>query len=109
VTRAKEKLYLSDSGGFSHISKDCKEPSRFIYEIGDELLNIVKPIKEEKKESFKLRFNEKNSGDISVGDSVEHYYFGVGKVISYNEKNYTYNVKFNIGIRTLVGGVLEKV
>ena len=36
-----------------------------------------------------------------VGDTVNHKFFGRGKIISYNRGNDTYAVKFNCGIRNI--------
>ena len=110
VTRAMDKLYLSESGGFNFITKRDKEPSRFLEEIDDELITKLNQPKDKfgKNRFGKISFYEAND-ELSVGDMVKHKFFGTGEIIRYNEKNKSYTVKFDLGVRTVIGDVLEKL
>jgi len=110
VTRAMDKLYLSESGGFNFITKRDKEPSRFLEEIDDELITKLNQPKDKfgKNRFGKISFSEAND-ELSVGDMVKHKFFGTGEIIHYNEKNKSYTVKFDLGVRTVIGTVLEKL
>ena len=110
VTRAMDKLYLSESGGFNFITKRDKEPSRFLEEIDDELITKLNQPKDKfgKNRFGKIGFSEAND-ELSVGDTVKHKFFGTGEIIRYNEKNKSYTVKFDLGVRTVIGTVLEKL
>ncbi|MEF9962311.1 MAG: UvrD-helicase domain-containing protein [Erysipelotrichaceae bacterium] len=108
-TRARKKLYLSDSQGYSYILNNMKKTSRFIMEIDPQYLEDVGlPIKpnrfsfgyqplppmsnefdmvQHRYEETSEKVNEKakpkkKSGPIHKGDMVTHSIFGDGVVIS---------------------------
>ncbi|MEG2572319.1 MAG: UvrD-helicase domain-containing protein [Erysipelotrichaceae bacterium] len=108
-TRARKKLYLSDSQGYSYILNNMKKTSRFIMEIDPQYLEDVGlPIKpnrfsfgyqplppmsnefdmvqhryEETSETVNEKAKpKKKSGPIHKGDMVTHSIFGDGVVIS---------------------------
>lgn len=84
ITRAKKKLYLINARSrilYGKVSSNI--PSRFVKEIGDDLLEIVGKKDEfvfkEKIDKSKM-FNDDN--DLHPGDVVNHDKYGMGVVIS---------------------------
>ncbi|WP_027120627.1 ATP-dependent helicase [Mycoplasmopsis lipofaciens] len=104
LTRARDRLFISDSRGFLIGTNHKKNPSRFISEMGIDLKNYI--IKEETinidyseiTDEKKLRAINKN---ILVGDVISHTYFGEGTVLQVNDD--TIDVRFvnSPQIRTL--------
>lgn len=88
-TRAKERLFLTETNSFSYVIGSAKLPSRFIKEIDDEFINHVD--KKEKKsaifdEPIKVNSSFKEAVDLGQGyrkgDIVTHKIFGDGVVVS---------------------------
>ncbi len=99
ITRARERLYLTDSEGTSQ-NGIKKLPSRFLNEIGAEnYIRIGKIDEELERESrgyihrVNRQFEEET--DRQVGDAVEHHAFGAGTVIGKDEKRGSYIIKFD--------------
>ncbi|MDD2492519.1 MAG: 3'-5' exonuclease [Bacilli bacterium] len=88
LTRAKKRLFLSNSESYSHEGA-IKIPSRFLIEIGEEnYLSIGvknKPI-EETTPTYDLKYQ--------IGAQVEHPVFGIGEIIRIDYQNKTYQIKF---------------
>lgn len=98
-TRARKKLYLTESTGFSYILQKVRTKSRFINEIDDEFVQHVganfeygKPkdiqlSSELFKEhaSFEERIEKTTKVKYKKGDIVTHGVFGEGVVISESE------------------------
>ncbi len=96
ITRAKQKLCLVHASQrlIFGTTKMCK-PSRFLYEIPDNLkqikfnsfLNVSQPVSNQDK-NFKVDFKSviakpvKQPINFDVFDKVKHPFFGIGKVIS---------------------------
>lgn len=103
MTRAKKRLFLTDSGGFGYDGKE-RETSRFIFELGDE--NIEKIGYKDKKDKFNFGTTTKPSPNKSLmsnavatsfveGDLVNHKIFGIGKVTSIDNIAKSYVIHFN--------------
>lgn len=117
VTRAEKALFLTESEGFNRATKSSKYPSRFLMEIGANLLevegnidpillegtkNLVKQIEDEV-------YPQQSVAGFAIGDKVEHKVFGVGVVIEATPGRDSYKVQFEKGTRNLIGRVLKRV
>ena len=108
-TRAKKALYLTDSQGYSYISKSPKITSRFIDEIGsDKVEHVGAPSKYKTKNFIRMTPTiEEMIGDNHVdewltGDMVEHDIFGKGVVVKVNGKMIDVAFSMPHGIKTLM-------
>ena len=108
-TRAKKRLYLTDSQGFNFITNSPKMASQFIDEIGsDKVEHAGNPSKFKPKEYLHLGPTvEEMIGDNEVdewkqGDFVEHEAFGKGVIVKFNGN--TLDIAFSVpyGIKTLM-------
>lgn len=79
ITRAKKRLFLSTSGGYSYIG--ARMPSRFLHEI---LITAKKENVVIKDENLRTDTVVTN---IRVGSQIQHDIFGEGIVISLNDGN----------------------
>lgn len=109
-TRARRALYLTDSQGFSYVSKSPKLTSRFVDEIGAKHVKHVG-----KRNRFKTSdyvrtspthaelIGNNNIDDWKPGDLCIHDVFGKGVIIAVNGR--TVDVAFEVphGIKTLLG------
>lgn len=101
MTRAKEKLYLTDAGGFSYILQKVRTQSRFIDEIdenmvehlgsGVERLNASMEIslKDEvvaEYRPFENHLEKRDRAGYKKGDHVIHGIFGEGIIVRINGK-----------------------
>lgn len=108
-TRAKKKLYLCDSQGYSFVTNSPKLTSRFIDEIGidgvshkgkrqqyktQDYLNI--------KETMEERIGDNHITDMKVGDILEHQMFGRGVVVKIDGSMIDVAFKMPFGIKTLI-------
>ncbi|MBQ1477352.1 MAG: UvrD-helicase domain-containing protein [Erysipelotrichaceae bacterium] len=87
-TRAKSRLYLTESNSFSYVIQSSKLPSRFIKEIDPKCIDHVDEVPQMKKSAiFDIdimpmeRKKEVPSSPYRNGDIVEHKIFGEGVVI----------------------------
>ncbi len=99
ITRAKERLYLTNAKVRMLYGKDMiNPPSRFINEIANEYLesNIAKT-EEKKKINKELLYSEDNE-DYHSGDVVNHLSFGRGVVVEVDERfvSVAFNKRFGI-------------
>lgn len=108
-TRAKKRLYLTDSQGFNFMTNSPKMASQFIDEIGsDKVEHVGNPSKFKAKEFIKLgptvqeMIGDNQIDDWKTGDYVEHDVFGKGVVVKVNGN--TLDIAFAIphGIKTLM-------
>ena len=94
MTRAMDRLYLSDSEGISN-DGIFKYPSRFIFDAGKQNLQFVKeldPYLEVHSQSATKLF----SGQIfKVKERVEHPVFGPGTVTGINMSESSYSILFD--------------
>jgi DNA helicase-2/ATP-dependent DNA helicase PcrA len=100
ITRAEKRLYITESEGFNFMSGESKYPSRFLFEIKENLLihkGEMKPMYlNEAKNHFafeKLKL-EGNDSKFSIGDIVKHPIWDEGKVISINALKGEYEIQF---------------
>lgn len=102
ITRARERLFLMDSEGFSQ-NGIKKLPSRFLFEIGAgnyvRVGEISKELEEESrayisKTMTPFEYKAKEQA-LEVGESVEHHAFGCGTIVAFDEKRGCYTVRFD--------------
>ena len=101
ITRAKEKLYLTNAKRRMLYGKDAiNPPSRFIKEIDDELLERGDLIKDEEKIEIKSMYINGGNDDIVMGDKIEHESLGLGVVV--RVEGDLIDVAFKTGIKKLM-------
>lgn len=102
ITRAKEKLYLTNAKRRMLYGKDnLNPPSRFIKEIDDDLLESnTAIIKDEDKIESKTMYIEGSNDDITIGDKIEHETLGLGVVVKVDGT--LIDVAFKSGIKKLM-------
>ena len=115
-TRAKDRLYLSDSEGFNVQNSLAKYPSRFIREAADgcgPLYDIRGPFSQELWRGTDrlvagLGAPAPSVPGFAAGARVKHAVFGPGTVLESDPDAGTVRVRFDgFGIRRLGGNVLE--
>ncbi|MBE6156535.1 MAG: ATP-dependent DNA helicase PcrA [Firmicutes bacterium] len=97
ITRAKERLYLTNAKSRMLYGKDMMNPpSRFIGEISNEY--IESNIQEEKKINKDLLYDSENE-EYKSGEVVNHLSFGRGVVIGVDERFVTVAFDKRFGIK----------
>lgn len=95
-TRAKNKLYLTEAGGYSYILQRARTSSRFIREIDEEYIEhlgadsrsshrevqLSRVLFDSNPGSFSQRIHETAVPQLKKGELVSHAKFGDGVVIS---------------------------
>ena len=100
ITRAKEKLYLTNAKRRMLYGKDqMNVPSRFIAEIKDDLLE-KNEINKEEKIIKKGEMYTKDNSDIVKGSIIDHTEYGFGAVIDVSGCLIT--VAFKCGVKKLM-------
>lgn len=102
VTRAMKRLYLSDAEGWNHDGSP-RYPSRFIFDIGEDLLEISGDVREDLKigaRNFaKLKEAEYiDNEDIEIfsqGCRVHHKVFGDGTVLGADRDAGAHTIQFD--------------
>ena len=103
MTRAEDRLFISSSMGRG-FDGTMRYPSRFILDIDDNLLDMVKPfnesLKAEVREYAKRNGVAKDGGKASAaafskGDRIEHPILGSGTVLGIDEAQDAYEIKFD--------------
>ena len=114
VTRAEKILMLTESEGYNYTTKTAKYPSRFLHEIGTNLIkvegNLDSVLFEGTKYNIELLDDELNGSIksfLKVGDTVKHKFFGTGTIEAVNAQQRLYTVKFSNGIRDILANKLE--
>lgn len=114
VTRAEKILMLTESEGYNYTTKTAKYPSRFLHEIGTNLIkvegNLDPVLFEGTKYNIELLDDELNGSIkffLKVGDTVKHKFFGEGTIEAVNAQQRSYTVKFSNGIRDILADKLE--
>ena len=103
VTRAKEKLYISNAKRRMLYGKDViNPPSRFIKEIPDELLEIQNQNMFEEEKINKSQFYTNDDVDFNEGDIIMHTIYGRGVVVSIQGDFITVAFAKNFGIKKLM-------
>lgn len=119
-TRAKDRLFFSDSEGYNVQNKMSKYPSRFIREAADEggpLYDIVGSFRPELWEETDKLIHETSDSletgaeeDFASGDRIRHDIFGEGTILSSVPQTPFFVVKFdNNGTRRIDKGKLSKI
>lgn len=96
ITRAEERLFLTDSEGFSQ-NETNKLPSRFLSEIGEENYVREGKISKELMEEMRRAKVKKTAGEstlLKVGDFVEHPMFGKGRITAVAPSRGSCRVRF---------------
>jgi DNA helicase-2/ATP-dependent DNA helicase PcrA len=99
LTRAKEKVYITFTKN-RYLRRGFLEPSRFIYELPEEVIDYVGK-SEAETVIEKYHFKEKKRGEFEPGDLVHHQVFGMGKVVEVYDDKIKVNF-FKAGLKTLV-------
>lgn len=103
VTRAKKRLYLTESEGFG-VKGFSKVPSRFVFDIDGSLLSRVGVIPAEILEEHKHQARTFDKVDLQiykVGDQLRHKVFGEGIVEEVDEQTQTYRIRFVGGVKPI--------
>jgi len=113
-TRAKKRLFLTSSAGYSYVMQKMKMPSRFIKELGEEVVNnegvVHSPYSQpsqETNESLQTIYSKmempksKQKGTIRKGDLITHEAFGDGYVLSVNDDIATIAFEKRYGIKKI--------
>ena len=101
ITRAKEKLYLTNAKRRMLYGKDTvNPPSRFIKEIDEELIDRGDTIKDDERIESKSMYVEGSNNDIVVGDKIDHESLGLGVVVKVDGT--LIDVAFKSGIKKLM-------
>ena len=94
MTRAMDRLYLSDSEGISN-DGIFKYPSRFIFDAGKQNLRFVKEL-DPYLEVHTLRISSLFSGQsFKTGERVEHPVFGEGTIMGMDANESSYTILFD--------------
>jgi DNA helicase-2/ATP-dependent DNA helicase PcrA len=100
ITRAKEKLYLTNAKRRMLFGKDnMNMPSRFIAEIDPNLLEKNEQEPETKVINKKEMYTE-NNNDIKEGSVIIHEQYGTGVVVK--DEGTIISVAFKTGVRKLM-------
>lgn len=116
VTRAERALFLTEAEGYNYVTKSNKYPSRFLNEIKESLIQVEGHLNQSLLEGTKEAVHglerelwENQGNSFKVGDKVNNKFFGIGEVLSFNNDNNTYKVKFKNGIRNLSVWSISKI
>ena len=104
ITRAKEKLYISNANRRMLYGRDTMNPpSRFIKEIDPSLLEIENEhlLPEEKIDKHDY-YHEENEVSFKDGDIIMHTIYGRGVVVSVDDEYITVAFAKNFGIKKLL-------
>ena len=107
ITRAREKLYITNARGRVLYGKDITYPvSRFINEIDKDTLDIESNEENsfiQNKNVVKKVFNESNNDtEFHEGEFIYHDNFGAGKIITIEKTVMKIAFKMPYGIKTLM-------
>lgn len=133
-TRAKNKLYLTDAGGFNYVLQANMHTSRFVNEIDDEYIEHVEirqrdeenifagrsTLFKEQKESYRTdkvfldisdnagekqeRIRKKEAGSYKTGEKVIHAKFGEGVVIACKDGFVQIAFAYPHGVKKIAAG-----
>lgn len=101
ITRAKERLYITNAKRRMLYGKDTvNPPSRFIKEIDDDLIEHAEKQIDDEKIEVKSMYVEGGNDDIKIGDKIEHESLGLGVVVKADGT--LIDVAFKSGIKKLM-------
>ena len=103
ITRAKEKLYLSNARKRMLYGKEnLTIPSRFLKEIPDDLIETTKSsIKEEKKIDKNKEFYNEDQ-EYKIGQVIVHTIYGRGVIVGIDDRFVSIAFNKNYGIKKLM-------
>ncbi|TCG11524.1 ATP-dependent helicase [Mycoplasma marinum] len=78
VTRARQRLFISDSKGYSIDHRFMKVPSRFISEMGIRIKDFTREIFIPK--TMDLHYSKVEDVEFKIGSKVKHKVFGIGEI-----------------------------
>lgn len=102
ITRAKERLYLTESEGTTGETKggQAKRPSRFLYDMGEDNYVRLGVIPEELKQNGTGSKTSGGQNDtLAIGSRVMHPVFGRGTVVEIDQNKRVYYILFESGAR----------
>jgi DNA helicase II / ATP-dependent DNA helicase PcrA len=100
ITRAKEQLYLLNAKKRMLFGKiNSNEPSRFISEIDQKLLEIEE--EKEKEKFINNMYNKNINNDLKPGDNVKHDIFGNGVVVQVDKNIAKIAFRNGVGVKLL--------
>ncbi len=107
ITRAEKALFLTESEGYNYATKSEKYPSRFITEIGDDLIKVeghIEPDLIAGRDNI-IKFLdlgiEDSEFEYKEGDTAIHEMFGEGIILSVNEERKSCEIDFSGKIRNI--------
>jgi len=117
-TRARNKLYITEAGGFSYLLQKGRVPSRFIKEIDKdtiEHIGVSAPKQEDtrfshvlfdtpQKETFTQKLEKSNVKTFKKGDQVVHAKFGEGVVIKCANGVAEIAFPYPYGVKKIISG-----
>ena len=108
-TRAKKRLYVTDSQGFNYLTNSPKMTSQFIDEIGkDRVEHIGNPSKFKSKnfinthETIEEMIGDNHVEEWKQGDYVDHDVFGKGVIVKVNGSTLDIAFAMPHGLKTLM-------
>lgn len=114
ITRAEKALFLTESEGYNYMTGSDKYPSRFISEIGEDLIKVegyIDPAliigRNNIVNLLDMEISESGT-EFREGDSVVHEMFGIGRIVSVNEERKSCEVDFNGKSRNILWKFLTK-
>ena len=103
ITRAKEKLYISNAKRRMLYGKDVvNPPSRFIKEIDDDLLEVENKNMFEEPKIDKKKYYRDDDVEFKDGDIIVHDVYGKGVIVSVNGDIITVAFNKKYGIKKLL-------
>ena len=103
ITRAKERLYISNAKRRMLYGKDVvNPPSRFIKEIDEDLLEVENKNMFEGEKIDKKKYYSDDDVDYKDGDIINHDVYGKGVVVSINGDIITVAFNKKYGIKKLL-------
>jgi DNA helicase-2/ATP-dependent DNA helicase PcrA len=100
ITRAMSGLYLSDAEGVGN-DGIFKYPSRFVFEMGKENVDVVAPLDRQLEEEARahIRLDEATMAlrraAFAAGERVAHPVFGAGTIVAVNAAALCYAIQFD--------------
>lgn len=115
ITRAEKALFLTESEGYNYTTKSEKYPSRFISEIGKDMIQVdgvIDPALLLKRDGLVSLVDsdfEEDVAEFQPGDMVTHKVFGEGTVLQVRTTNKSCEVQFDGKTRNINWSFLEKL
>lgn len=107
LTRARERLYMTDSEGMSENATSARYTSRFIQNISTELFDFEGEYSDQydEKKAAQMIFNSENNLDKTeshrIGDIVAHDVYGNGEIENIDVSTDSYIIRFSDDIKKI--------